>query len=262
MSYSYDRYDRQRRQTYGASSRRSALGYWLPLAVTVTVATVGLVAWIWSERKEDESDDYDRGGEDRPPRGPSQDPPRGPSQGPSQGPPTGFSGPGSGQMRGQEGIHMEEESVMSRMSGALRRTPSPQQLFDGASRRVAAGVAAAGAVVGGALSSIREEDKRDFEDHSRWSEEAEIRGEVTHGQSGIRQRQGEAEFETRPIEPSSSMRQITQPGTSASEKQRTVAMVVSADIDEHYSEDAAHHEEHAVRRSIKIPHLVLSSHYP
>lgn len=237
MSYSYDRYDRQRRQTHGASSRRSALGYWLPLAVTVTVATVGLAAWIWSERKDDKSDDYDRRGEGRPP------------QGPPQGPPSEFTGPGSGQMpqaRGEDGIHMEEESVMARMSGALRRTPSPQQLFDGASRRVAAGVAAAGAVVGGALSSIREEDKRDFEDHSRWSEEAEFRGEAVQGQSGTRRREEGAGPETKLMESSSSTRQVTQSGSSTKGKIKTVAIVVSADIDDHHSDDTAHHEEHAV----------------
>ena len=36
--------------SYGTTSSRSALGYWIPLALTVTAATVGLAAWIWSER--------------------------------------------------------------------------------------------------------------------------------------------------------------------------------------------------------------------
>jgi hypothetical protein len=70
--------------------------------------------------------------------------------------------------------------MMARMQGALRRTPSPQQIFDGASKRVAAGVAAAGAFVGGALTSIREENRGDFEDHSRWSEEAQSRDQQRH----------------------------------------------------------------------------------
>lgn len=40
--------------SYGASGNRTALGYWIPLALTVTAATVALGAWLWSERSEDE----------------------------------------------------------------------------------------------------------------------------------------------------------------------------------------------------------------
>lgn len=236
MSYSYDRYER--RQTGGASSRRSALGYWLPLALTVTAATVGIVAWIWSERKDDESDDYyrrgDRRGDDRPPSGP----------------PPEFSRSGSGQppyTRGDGGQNLEDEGMVARMSGALRRTPSPQQLFDGASRRVAAGVAAAGAAVGGALSSIREEDKRDFEDHSRWSEEAEFRaGGVEPGVGGApsQKRSGP---ELRGTETSSSTLQATQPGAKSIGRRKTVAIVLSAETVYHkHSEDESYLQEHAV----------------
>jgi hypothetical protein len=59
------------------------------------------------------------------------------------------------------------------MSGALRRTPSPQQFFDSTGKTVAAGVAAAGAVMGKALASIREEDKAYPE--NPWQEEADAR---------------------------------------------------------------------------------------
>src|SRR5689334_22301582 len=38
----------------GSTNNRSALGYWIPLALTVTAATVGLAAWIWSERDDRE----------------------------------------------------------------------------------------------------------------------------------------------------------------------------------------------------------------
>lgn len=242
MSYSYEN---QRRQTYGASSRRSALGYWIPLAVTVTVATVGLAAWIWSEREDDESDDYGRRGGARPPR----DPP--------QGPRSEFTGPNDMPHPREEGIHMEEESMVARMSGALRRTPSPQQIFDGASRRVAAGVAAAGAVVGGALSTIREEDKRDFEDHSRWTEEAESRGEGLRNHGSARQPLGGSGPETQTSE-TSLTRQVNQLGTKAGGKRKTVAIVLSAHAENgNHSEDVAHHEEHAVSKSIEF--LPLSS---
>jgi len=128
---------------------------------------------------------------------------------------------------------MEDESMMARMSGALRRTPSPQQIFDGASRRVVAGVAAAGAVVGGALSSIREEDKGDFEDHSRWSEEAE--------DPRVRQRRAGGATSM-----SSSSRQ-TAPQRSTGGKRKSVAIVISAEVDhqDHTDQEVAYMQEHA-----------------
>ncbi|OOF95234.1 hypothetical protein ASPCADRAFT_515669 [Aspergillus carbonarius ITEM 5010] len=154
---------------FSATGRRTVLGYWVPLAVTVGIATISIAAWIWSERSDDD-DDKDRDA--------SQDDERFPA-----------SGPGAAEYPRSEyadeyaqttatDIHgnlSDDASMMARMQGALRRTPSPQQIFDGASKRVAAGMAAAGAFVGGALTSIREEDRGDFEDHSRWSEEMESR---------------------------------------------------------------------------------------
>jgi len=72
--------DQRRRAypSYGASSSRSAFGYWIPLALTVTAATVGLAAWIWSER-EDTEDSSDSEAEhyyatgNRPPGRPHED---------------------------------------------------------------------------------------------------------------------------------------------------------------------------------------------
>ena len=243
MSYSYER---RRRQTYGASSRRTAWGYWVPLAVTLTVATAGLVAWVWSERKDDEDEDIPPG---PPPPGYGNAPPPPAGYGPpgSQGPP-GFDGPpgqppyAPGQppyAPGADGRGAEDESIVSRMSGALRRTPSPQQIFDGASRRVVAGVTAAGAVVGGALSSIREEDKTGYEDHSRWSEEAESQT------GGVPARKGPELID---LESSSSatVRQAASSGAKLGGKRKTVAIVVSAETDYEHAEDADHHQEHAV----------------
>jgi len=63
------------------------------------------------------------------------------------------------------------------MTGALRRTPSPQQFLDSAKKTVAAGVTAAGAAVGTALAAIREEDKTAYADHETWSEEADAKKE-------------------------------------------------------------------------------------
>lgn len=192
MSYRYERYDTQnrRRGGYGASGQRTTFGYWVPLVLTVTAATAGLAAWIWSERREDDDDYPDRRRDYGPP--PGDAPPGG---FPQAGPP-GYGGVGPGEtsvarttettnIRTQQ---VEEDTMLGRMSGALKRTPSPQQIFDGASRTVVAGVAAAGAMVGTALSSIKEEDKRDYEDHSRWSEEAEGRatGIEMRSESGTR----------------------------------------------------------------------------
>ncbi|KAL9024669.1 MAG: hypothetical protein Q9196_006343 [Gyalolechia fulgens] len=220
MSYSYDRYERRR--TSAGTSRRSALGYWIPLAVTVTVATVGLAAWVWSERKDHDDDDYydDRKGDGRSPPDSRE---AGPGPVPYQ--------PSGG------GTQMQDESFMTRMSGAIRRTPSPQQIFDGASRRVVAGVSAAGAAVGGALSAIREEDRRDYEDHSRWSEEADTRGTTVTAPS----RPGR-----RSVEGSTSIGLSGSNPANGGKRRKTAAVVVSADIGHHeQEEEVSYIQEHA-----------------
>jgi hypothetical protein len=237
MSYSYDRYERSaRRQPASRSSNRGTFTYWLPLAFTVTVATIGLAAWVWSERSEDDDELPPPG---RPPGGDGvyQDYGRNPDGSIRTGPPSyadvrpGEVAYGTAQQRPEE-----SQSYMARMSGALRRTPSPQQVFDGASRTVVAGVAAAGAVVGSALSSIREEDKNAYKDHRTWSEEAEARAAgVSPGPDrGIELRSG------------------SEPGVSSTRvplgngKRKTVAIVVSADAHVDFDEDEGAYHEHAV----------------
>ena len=225
MSYSYDRIEtQQRRRNYGTSSRRTTLGYWVPLALSVTVATIGLAAWIWNERSSD--DEYDR--DDRDYRPPPNYGDGGPGQGPY--PPQG------------QPIPPEDPGLMARMSGALRRTPSPQQFFDQAGRRVTAGVAAAGAAVtgavGGALGSIREENKVDYEDHSRWSEEAAVRASSNIAASG-------------PLAGPSSTFGVGAPQVPAAarsgDRRKTVAIVMSAENSHgDHSQDATYHQEHAV----------------
>ncbi|KAK3944502.1 hypothetical protein QBC46DRAFT_374474 [Diplogelasinospora grovesii] len=181
MSSPYDRYDR------GSSRRRGAWSHWVPLVVTVTVATAGVAAWIWSQRAkraeaeehEDEAvyqdldyENADYG--DNPPYGTSGD--YNNVGGPN--PPTfGPGGEQREQPREGEGEPSGQGGWGASMSGALRRTSSPQQFLDSARKTVAAGVTAAGVAVGSALAAIREEDKTAYADHETWSEEADAKKE-------------------------------------------------------------------------------------
>ena len=98
----------------------------------------------------------------------------------------------------------DESTWYGRVTGMMKRTPSPQQFFDGAAKQVTAGVGAVGGYLGGImeegsgaedeLRSERRDEKRSdasaarknggrrvrsaeeregFSDHERWSEEAE-----------------------------------------------------------------------------------------
>ncbi|KAI9367720.1 hypothetical protein BJX61DRAFT_279104 [Aspergillus egyptiacus] len=215
MSHSQDARHRRVGTGFSSTGRRTAFGYWVPLALTVGIAAIGVAAWIWTEHNEEDDED-------------DRDHPRGGDQLPSG--PSGVSFP-----RGDfdddyatatgadiHGTSQEDASMMARMQGALRRTPSPQQILDGASKRVAAGVAAAGAFVGGALTSIREENRGDFEDHSRWSEEVESRN---------KQRE---QPETTSILPTRSP--VGGPA-AASKRRKTVVIVVSSETSHPGPED-------------------------
>lgn len=224
MSRQYDRYERTTRRTVPIPApRRSAFGHWIPLVLTVTVATIGLAAWIWSERHDDEEEGDDPDGRLRP-------------EGTA---PPGSVPPGYGDLRqgetgyGATGRPAEESSsYMARMSGALKRTPSPQQFFDSASRTVVAGVTAAGAVVGNTLASIREEDKNAYKDHKTWSEEAESR---------------KATADTGVATSVAKTQSQRGPGPSGNTKRKTIAVVISADADGDGLDDGDdYHHEHAV----------------
>jgi hypothetical protein len=206
------------------SRRRGLWSYWVPVIVTVTVATAGVAAWAWSQRTEDEEEeeeeeeneyglDYDNAdyGEN-PPYGASKD---------------GNANPGFTRERGASyGVtepHPEAGGAAAgwgaHMSGALRRTPSPQQFLSNAGKTIAAGAAGVGAAVGSALSSIREEDKSAYADHQTWSQEAEARKGKPSASSQSR---------------------------DSSKRRKTVAVVVSADsAANNLDEDGFH--EHAVR---------------
>lgn len=228
--------------------------------MTVTVATAGLVAWIWKERNDEVDSDLPPGSEGPPGYANAPSPPSDyfpPQQDYPNAPPPGFQGPSGpspyapGQqdqrpyMPGSFGPPAEDASIVARMSGALRRTPSPQQIFDGARKNVVAGVAAAGAAVGGALSSITEEDKAGYEDHSRWSEEADSQIGGPTGRKGP---------ELRDVESSSSVtaRQAAHSEAKVGAKRKTVAIVVSAETDYEHSDGAGYHQEHAVSLRMKL----------
>ncbi|ORY05927.1 hypothetical protein BCR34DRAFT_490539 [Clohesyomyces aquaticus] len=212
MSFSYDRYDRRQ-----SSNRRSTFGYWVPLVLTVTVATAGVVAWVWSERRDDDdsSDDADLSyGED----GDSKRP--------------------VGARDAQSEGVTHEEGLMARVQGVVRRTPSPQQLFDTVSKRTVAGVVAAGAAVGGVLASIREEDKDAFGDHNRWSEEATLRRNV-EAQS--------AQSSSAVDGQAKSFAASVRGGPQAGGRRKTVVIVVSAEshMDNPHDDEGSYRSENA-----------------
>jgi hypothetical protein len=271
MSRQYDRYERTTRRSALAGPRRSGLGHWIPFALTIAVATVGLAAWIWSERHEDDEEEDDP---NRPPKPEGNYPPASYPQGdyPPSGYPPGSYPPGSfppggyppnnypgsfppppgsfpvppvyGEVRQGESAYGTtaqpsdgSSSYVARMSGALKRAPSPQEIFDNAARTVTAGVGAVGAVVGSALSSIREEDKNAFKDHKTWSEEAELR------KTGASTGAASTTSKTLPQRQSASASNV---------KRRTVAVVISADADGDGLDDGGdYHTEHAVCNSTR-----------
>ena len=161
------------RDNNGSSRNRGVLTHWVPLAITLAVATAGVAAWAWSQRAKDD-DDEDHDGLDY--GAENHQGGRGPSH------PPGGDPPYSGDARSRDlktGVVEDPaaNTLSARIGSALRRTPSPQQVFGSASKTVAAGVAAAGAAVGTALSAIREEDKTAYADHETWSEEADAKQE-------------------------------------------------------------------------------------
>lgn len=215
------------RDNNGSSRNRGLVTHWVPLAITVAIATAGVAAWAWSQRQKDD-DDEDHEGLDY---GEPHQAGRGGGRGGSgaAGGPSHGEGSYSRDLKtgvvptaaaADEHADPAAPSWSARIGGALRRTPSPQQVFGTASKTVAAGVAAAGAAVGTALSAIREEDKTAYADHETWSEEADAKEERGSRSKG------------------------------SSKKRRTVAVVVSADssVDEFGEDDFEHAVSFFARR--------------
>ncbi|KAI1281738.1 hypothetical protein F5Y07DRAFT_353577 [Xylaria sp. FL0933] len=208
------------------SRRRGVWSHWVPLAVTITIATVGVAAWAWSQRtnEEEESDaapadlDYEHAdyGEN-PPYGANTRNPRQSAAKPTISADDVSYGVGD--------VHPEASGAAAgwgaQMSGALRRTPSPQQFLSNAGKTVAAGVAGVGAAVGSALAAIREEDKNAYADHETWSEEAEARRDKP------------------------SVRSSPRPQDS-NQRRKTVVIIVSAETNVDDFDDAGLHEHASI----------------
>lgn len=238
--FNYDRYDRRQSSAKG----RSTLGFYVPLILTVTVATAGLAAWVWSAREDSRdygSDDDLSYGEDsshekrhhRAAAGEVRRDGTGLSQGIAH--------------DDHNNNNNNNSSFLDRAHGMIRRTPSPQQLFDSVSKKTAAGLAAAGAAAGAALASIREEDRDEaFGDHSRWSEEATIRRSVE-----AQSRDSAAAVDTQAKSFAASIHN----GPAYAGKRRTVVLVVSAESHMDYDD----HEDYSAYRS---ENATILSHLP
>ena len=162
----------------GTSRRKGVLTYWVPLVITVAIATAGVAAWAWSHRGDEDEEDHDGLDYDTADYGDN------PNHG--GGAAGGYgdaeyrpAAAGGGAETHATSIDINAPKWSDRVSGALRRTPSPHQMLSSAGKTVSAGVAAAGAAVGNALQSIREEDKTAYADHETWSEEADAKKERT-----------------------------------------------------------------------------------
>lgn len=210
----------------GHNRQHSVLGYWVPLITIGTIAVGGLAAWIWSERETEDDDQYPH---DKPPRpstgmgGPYPTQGAQPYTGPLQPggvppgvvplhdqsthgmpPPVGAEGQASyhgeassyyASTETQSREIRDDRTFIGRMTGAIKRTPSPQQFFDSASKQVMGGIAAAGTALGsimevdsnadpyserGSRSQSRLRQEREgFSDHERWSEEADERHRIS-----------------------------------------------------------------------------------
>lgn len=247
-------------------SQHSVLGYWVPLITVSTIAIGGLAAWIWSERGHDDDDSFYDGKPPRPPgaqnngpgyqggpasqfSGPYHGPPPSQSAGP-QGMPPPVGGEASSYYTAETASRQqtqEESTWMGQVRGAMRRTPSPQQFFDSASKHVGAAVAATGAALGSIMEEEKQEDgrpsrakaerrlredKEGFSDHERWSEEAEEKKRVgSSAVEGATAKRAE-----------SALRH-----DDKNKARKTVALVVSADVGSHTEDDdSIFNTEHAV----------------
>ena len=212
--------------------RNGALGGWVPLVVTAAVATVSVAAWIWSQRKDHSEEeehetnsalqdlDYENADYgDNPAYGASEGRLKPPSRSPNT---------------AQE-QHQQQEGG----GWGIRRTPSPADFFNSAKRQVAAGVTAAGAAVGTALSAIREEDslRSEFADDEMWSD-PDTKKQVDNATGSSSRNDAPV------VQPTTVTAPVTAPAPATANKnqrRKKVALIVSADTHVEAGDDEYEH---------------------
>lgn len=244
MSSSYDS---------SRSRRRGAWGHWVPLAVTVAVATAGVAVWAWSQRSTEEEEEQAAPDLDYENADYGDNPAYGASGSTNYGTAGDLSTARAAGSTTYGVTEAREEANLNAgwgMSGALRRSPSPQQFLANAGKTLAAGAGAVGAAMGSALAAIREEDKTAYADHETWSQEAEARRDNPNlpnlPQAPSRQASRNTNRDTSRDTNRESIREsIKETGKETGKRRKTVAVVVSADTNmDDFDEDGFH--EHAV----------------
>ncbi|KAK3392271.1 hypothetical protein B0T20DRAFT_52072 [Sordaria brevicollis] len=211
--------------------RNGALGTWVPLVVTAAVATVSVAAWIWSQRK-DRSDEHETNSQLQDLDYENADY--------GENPPYGASGEGRLKPPAHSPNVQAQQQTESGGWG-LRRTPSPADFFNSAKRQVAAGVTAAGAAVGTALSAIREEDslRSEFADDETWSDpdtKKQVENVATSSSAPV-------------VEPTTITAPVTASTANKNQRRKKVAIIISA-------------ENHVEAGDDEVEHASILSHIP
>ena len=129
----------------------------------------------------------------------------------------------------------QDTGLVARMSSALGfgRSPTPSrdpsvsqnqtqgQSYDWTNKPFASATAVVGAMVGAAISTLSGAANEGYEDHERWSEEADQRDSDRQVKQGIKRRGTADEFFSGSVE-------LPRSASIANRKRRTVAVVVSA----------------------------------
>lgn len=218
--------------------RNGALGTWVPLVVTAAVATVSVAAWIWSQRK-DQSEEHETNSTLQDLDYENADYGDNPAYGAT----------GEGRLKPPARSPNAQAQQQAEGGGGwgLRRTPSPADFFNTAKRQVAAGVTAAGAAVGTALSAIREEDslRSEFADDETWSD-PDTKKQVENATTSSRNDTPVVQptTVTAPVTASATTTTATTAASNKNQRRKKVAIIVSAD--NHVEAGDEEYHEHAV----------------
>lgn len=159
------------------------------------------------------------------------------SQGFQPPPGTGFPDAGAEYRSSRSVQRQEDGGFVARVSSAFgfgrASSPAPNDWASKTFAAGAAGVAAAGAMVGGAINSFT--GSGSYEDHERWSEEAAQRDNDEEIKQGIKRRGTAEEFFSGSVP-------LPKSASIGNSKRKTVVVVVSAvETESHGSGDFGHH---------------------